>query len=69
MWHDISTPPEKGKWAVAFYNDGSGAVIFMALDDGTYWGADGDTFESLNSLEKYAYLPDDFGHCYGTVTV
>ena len=60
MWHEISTPPEKGKWVVGLYTDGSGAVVFMALGDGTYWGADGGCIPALNYFEKYAYLPDDF---------
>lgn len=55
--------PKKGSKFVAFWHDGSGATLFIRLDDGSYLEGDGepyagDFFES--GYHSWEYLPDSF---------
>lgn len=70
MWNAVSDPPRAGKRVIAPYNDGSGACMFMVLDDGqggvVLLDTDGEEYpadylvQNFESFSEWAYLPDGF---------
>ncbi len=56
------TPKENSRF-VAFFHDGSGATLFVRLDDGTYLEAEGDEYSGDlfdAGYSHWEYLPDNF---------
>jgi hypothetical protein len=60
VWYANDKLPDVGRKFIALWDDGSGAALLYRHDDG-FIDSDGDDSTVLStSLDRWAYLPDDF---------